>query len=147
MSRFHIHLAVKDIPQSIRFYSAVLGTEPNVVKDDYAKWSLEEPRINFAISSRGQQTGLDHLGIQTESEEALDALQARLDVANIGGATQEDAACCYTRSNKYWTMDPQGIAWEAFHTLDTIPTFNEESESSAASTGCCVPAAISTGCC
>jgi catechol 2,3-dioxygenase-like lactoylglutathione lyase family enzyme len=147
MSRFHIHIAVKDIQESIRFYSAMLGTEPGVIKEDYAKWSLEDPRINFAISSRGQASGLDHLGIQTESEEELEALHARLDAAGIGGAAQDHAACCYARSNKYWTLDPQGIAWEAFHTLDSIPTFNEETDTTATSTGCCVPAAISTGCC
>ncbi|NNG12772.1 MAG: glyoxalase/bleomycin resistance/dioxygenase family protein [Halobacteria archaeon] len=147
MSRFHIHVAVNKMEQNIRFYSAIFGAEPNVIKDDYAKWSLEDPRINFAISRRGQQSGIDHLGIQTESEEELSALQARLDAADIGGAAQADAACCYARSNKYWSMDPQGIAWEAFHTLDTIPTFNEESDAAPASTGCCVPGTISTGCC
>lgn len=147
MSRFHIHVAVKDIQQSIRFYSAMLGTEPTVIKDDYAKWALDDPKINFAISTRSQTTGLDHLGIQTESEEELSALHARLDAAAIGGEAQEATACCYARSNKYWSMDPQGIAWEAFHTLDSIPTFNDETETAAATTSCCAPAGISTGCC
>ncbi len=146
MSRFHIHVAVNELEQSIRFYSAIFGAEPNVIKEDYAKWSLEDPRVNFAISRRGQQPGIDHLGIQTESDAELSALQARLDTAEIGGAAQTDAACCYARSNKYWTMDPQGVAWEAFHTLDTIPTFNEEPDSSA-DRGCCLPDRVSTSCC
>lgn len=125
----------------------MLGTEPTISKEDYAKWALDDPKINFAISTRSQSTGLDHLGIQTDNEEELDSLHARLDAAGIGGAAQEDTACCYARSNKYWTMDPQGIAWEAFHTLDSIPTFTDEADAAATSSGCCVPAGLSTGCC
>jgi catechol-2,3-dioxygenase len=146
MSRFHMHVAVTDLEHSIRFYNAVFGTEPSVIKDDYAKWALDDPRINFAISTRGRNTGLDHVGIQAETEEELAALKARLDSANIAGKAQTDAACCYARSNKYWSLDPEGIAWEAFHTLDSIPTFNEDTREPAEQ-GCCIPDITPSGCC
>jgi catechol 2,3-dioxygenase-like lactoylglutathione lyase family enzyme len=161
MSRFHMHVAVSDLERSTRFYNAIFGAEPTIIKDDYVKWSLEDPRINFAISSRGRKTGLDHVGIQTESSEELAALQARLEAADINGAPQTDAACCYARSDKYWSVDPQGIAWEAFHTLDSIPTFSEGAEKVRAGTAreaglgqdpagrsCCVtPDLARSGCC
>jgi catechol 2,3-dioxygenase-like lactoylglutathione lyase family enzyme len=147
MSHFHMHVAVTDLDRSIRFYSAVFGAEPGVVKDDYAKWALEEPRINFAISTRGARPGFDHVGIQTESEEELAALHARLDAARISATPQEDAACCYARSNKYWTMDPQGIAWEAFHTLGSIPTFDEAPDEASDQSCCVIPGLARPGCC
>ncbi|UCC56025.1 MAG: VOC family protein [Gammaproteobacteria bacterium] len=161
MSRFHMHVAVGDLQRSIHFYSALFGAEPTVIKDDYVKWSLEDPRINFAISSRSRKTGLDHVGIQTESGAELAALQTRLEAADIAGAPQADAACCYARSDKYWSVDPEGIAWEAFHTLDSIPTFNEGQEKVRAGTAreaglgqdpadksCCItPEITASGCC
>jgi len=146
MSRLHIHISVDDIEKNIRFYSALFGTRPSVEKHDYAKWDLSEPAVNFAISKRGVKQGLDHVGIQADSDEELVVIQSRLEQAGIGGAEQRNAACCYARSNKYWTQDPQGIAWETFHSLDTIPTFNEGDEEPAAS-GCCVPKIPSAGCC
>ncbi len=114
MSRLHVHIAVDDIEHNIRFYSAMFGAEPTVIKDDYAKWDLADPAVNFAISTRTRKTGLDHIGIQANSAAELDALQARLDAAGIAGREQSNAACCYARSDKYWSLDPQGIAWEAF---------------------------------
>jgi catechol 2,3-dioxygenase-like lactoylglutathione lyase family enzyme len=146
MSRLHIHIAVDDLERNIRFYSAMFGAEPTLIKDDYAKWDLTDPAVNFAISTRARTTGLDHVGIQANSAAELDALQARLDAAGIAGREQSDAACCYARSDKYWSLDPQGIAWEAFHTLDSIPTFNE-SANDAQAKGCCVPTLEKTGCC
>lgn len=147
MSRFHMHIAVADLERSIRYYSAVFGSEPGVRKPDYAKWSLDDPRINFAISSRGCHRGLDHVGIQTDSAEELAALQARLEAADLVGTAQPDASCCYARSDKYWSRDPEGIAWEAFHTLGSIPTFNTE-EGETASQSCCVTPGLATrGCC
>ena len=147
MSRFHMHVAVSDLERSTRYYTAVFGAEPTVIKDDYVKWSLEDPRINFAISNRGRRTGLDHVGIQTESGAELAALQARLEAADIAGAPQADAACCYARSDKYWSVDPEGIAWEAFHTLDSIPTFNEDQQETAAESCCITPDLATSGCC
>mgnify|MGYP003572982545 CR=1 FL=1 len=147
MSRLHVHIAVEDIEQNIRFYSALFGHTPGVSKDDYAKWELDDPAVNFAISRRGSTTGLDHVGIQADTDEELGVIQSRLQQAGIAGQEQRDAACCYARSDKYWTKDPQGIAWETFHSLETIPTFNCGDEEPAASS-CCVPE-INTGggCC
>ena len=138
MSRLHVHISVDDIEQNVRFYSALFGNKPSVEKTDYAKWDLSEPAVNFAISKRGVKQGLDHVGIQADSDGELAVIQSRLERAGIKGAEQRNAACCYARSNKYWTQDPQGIAWETFHSLDTIPTFNEGDKEPAAS-DCCVP--------
>ncbi len=141
MKRFHVHVAVDDLAASVRFYSAVFGSAPTVRHGDYAKWMLDDPRVNFAISSRGTPTGVDHLGIQVESVAELAALRTQVDRAAIAAMDQPDAACCYARSDKYWITDPQGIAWETFHTLDTIPTFGEARGEIAASPAaiCCAP--------
>jgi len=146
MSRLHVHISVDDLEQNIRFYSALFGAPPSVSRDDYVKWDLADPAVNFAISRRGAKTGLDHVGIQAETAEELATLEARLQAAGISGVQQSGTACCYARSDKYWTRDPQGIAWEAFHTLDSIPTFNEQTEPAPAS-GCCVPAIPGSSCC
>jgi catechol 2,3-dioxygenase-like lactoylglutathione lyase family enzyme len=146
MSRLHVHIAVDDIDENIRFYSAMFGAKPTVVKDDYVKWDLANPAVNFAISARARKTGLDHVGLQADSADELDELQARLDAAGVAGREQSGTACCYARSDKYWSLDPQGIAWEAFHTLDSIPTFND-SEDETPAQGCCVPEIGASGCC
>ena len=145
MSRFHLHVSVSDLQQSIRFYSTLFGAEPGVVKDDYAKWMLNDPRINFAISTRARRQGVDHVGIQTETGDELAALQARLQAAMIPGVAQEATACCYARSDKYWALDPQGVAWEVFHTLDSLPTFYDGNTTETAQ-GCCIPLPAMTGC-
>jgi len=126
MKRFHVHVGVDDLQKSIRFYSSVFGAEPSVVKDDYAKWMVDDPRINFAISARGNQPGLNHLGIQVESDAELEDVHARLVAAQTPALEQKGAACCYAKSDKYWSVDPQGIAWETFHTLGSIPVFGED---------------------
>lgn len=146
MSRLHVHIAVDDIDKNIRFYSALFGADPSIVKDDYAKWDLTDPAVNFAISARAKTAGLDHVGIQAGNAEELNALQARLEAAGIDGREQVDAACCYARSDKYWSLDPQGIAWEAFHTLDSIPVFSDSGRETSAQ-GCCVSEMRSGGCC
>jgi catechol 2,3-dioxygenase-like lactoylglutathione lyase family enzyme len=146
MSRLHVHIAVEDIEKNIRFYSALFGNAPSVTRTDYAKWELDEPSVNFAISTRGAKPGLDHVGIQADSDEELMAIQSRLEQAGISGREQRDAACCYARSDKYWTQDPQGIPWESFHSLDTIPTFSGDDES-ATTNSCCVPGTGSGSCC
>ncbi len=125
MKRLHIHLAVEDLEQNIEFYSTLFGCQPAVVHNDYAKWMLDDPRVNFAISNRGQHTGLDHLGIQAENEAELQDIKQHLDATQAPIEDQQGAACCYTRSDKYWITDPQGIAWESFHSLNEIPTFND----------------------
>ena len=146
MSRLHVHISVDDIEKNSRFYSALFGNEPSVTKTDYAKWDLAEPAVNFAISKRSSKTGLDHVGIQADNDEELTAIQSRLEQAGIAGTEQQNAACCYARSNKYWTQDPQGIPWESFHSLDSIPTFSGDDDAPAAR-GCCVPEIKSGGCC
>jgi hypothetical protein len=112
-----------------------------VLKDDYAKWMLEDPRINFAISERGQQPGVDHLGLQVEDDGQLRDMRGRLEAADRSLVEQTDQPCCYAKSDKYWITDPQGIAWETFHTLESIPVFGEDTKGSSTASACCVPVA------
>lgn len=146
MKRLHVHVAVHDIAQSIRFYTALFAAQPSVTKDDYAKWMLEDPRVNFAISKRGAKTGLDHLGIQAENEAELEAIGSQLAQADVSTLAQKGASCCYAKSDKYWTLDPQGIAWESFHTLESVPVYGEDGRAQAARPGakaaCCAPASV-----
>jgi catechol 2,3-dioxygenase-like lactoylglutathione lyase family enzyme len=139
MKRFHVHLAVDDLAANIRFYSTVFGAPPTVEKPDYAKWMLDDPRINFAISCRGLKPGLDHLGVQVESEEELVALRDQVERAEIAALDQPGAACCYAKSDKYWVTDPQGVAWETFRTLGDIAVFGEKAVTED-SVACCAPA-------
>jgi hypothetical protein len=126
MKCFHVHISVNNLAENIGFYSALFGSGPNVTKPDYAKWMLDDPRINFAISERGAKTGLDHLGIQVESDDELEALNQQFIQAALPVEEQKAAACCYSKSNKYWALDPQGIAWETFHSLASIPLFGDD---------------------
>ncbi|MFM0755144.1 ArsI/CadI family heavy metal resistance metalloenzyme [Paraburkholderia strydomiana] len=144
MKRFHIHVAVTDLTASVRFYSALFAAAPTVVKSDYAKWMLDDPRVNFAISQRGATPGLDHLGVQVENEAELAEMHDRLESAAFPVDPQMGTACCYAKSNKYWTVDPQGIAWESYHTLEGIPVFGESrpAQNSAPASkvaACCAP--------
>ncbi len=145
MKRLHVHVAVRDLPQSIRFYSALFAAQPTVTKDDYAKWMLDDPRVNFAISTRSEKAGLDHLGIQAENEAELESIGSQLAQADVATLAQKGASCCYAKSDKYWTIDPQGIAWESFHTLGEVPVFGEEGRDAAprphAKAACCAPVA------
>ena len=141
MKRFHVHVSVHDLEQSIRFYSALFGAEPAVKKPDYAKWMLEDPRINFAISNRSPRKGVDHLGLQADSGDELEEIGSRLAQADVATTAQKNASCCYAKSDKYWTIDPQGIAWESFHTLDSVPLYGEDTRTAAA------PAKVATACC
>lgn len=145
MKRFHVHVSVDDLDRSIRFYATLFGTAPTVVKPDYAKWMLDDPRVNFAISQRGAAAGINHLGLQTDSDAELETLHAQLARAEVDAQAEVDIGCCYARSNKYWVTDPSGIAWETFHTLGTVPTFDGRTEGSetgeaAAASPCCAPA-------
>ena len=138
MKRFHVHLSVPDLASSIRFYSGMFGMPPTVEKPDYAKWMLDEPRVNFAISHRGAKTGLNHLGLQADSADELAQIRAGFDAAEHGAVVDEPGAhCCYAVSDKHWVRDPQGIAWEAFHSLGTIPIYEGACATSAS--GCCAP--------
>jgi len=144
MKRFHVHVSVKDLSESIGFYSKLFGTQPTVEKTDYAKWMLEDPRINFAISQRGRAAGVNHLGFQVDSEQELAQLRAHVANAEIEALDETAAACCYAKSDKYWTEDPQGIAWETFHTLGDIPVYGENAQRADAG-ACCVPLAKQAG--
>lgn len=137
MKRFHIHIAVDNMQENIRFYSALFGVAPSVSKQDYAKWMLDDPLINFAISATGAKPGLDHLGIQVDSDDALQVVNQHLTQAGLSTIEQQNAQCCYASSNKYWTVDPQGIAWEAFHSMTTIPVFGQDTEIPAKTESCC----------
>jgi lactoylglutathione lyase len=131
MKRFHVHAHVEDLGQSVAFYTKLFGAEPTRLEGDYAKWMLEDPRINFAISTRGGQPGVDHLGIQTDTEEELVELKERARSADMTLLDVGETTCCYARSDKYWLTDPQGIAWEQFHTLGSIPVFSERARDEA----------------
>jgi len=140
MRRFHVHLGVPDLSASIRFYSGLFGKAPTIQKDDYAKWMLDDPRVNFAISQRGRAAGLNHLGLQAESAEELAGIRAQFEAADASATVAESGAmCCYVKSDKHWVTDPQGIAWEAFHTLDSIPLFGSDNGEAKAAGGCCSP--------
>ncbi|WP_428853101.1 ArsI/CadI family heavy metal resistance metalloenzyme [Imbroritus primus] len=141
MKRMHVHVRVADLAHNIRFYSALFGAPPAVVKDDYAKWMLEDPRLNFAISTRTGTVGLDHLGFQVETDDELSDMERRLATAELPIESEPGAACCYAKSNKHWTVDPQGIAWESYQTLQEIPTFNQAAADAQPANACCAPAA------
>ncbi|MBL8352228.1 MAG: glyoxalase/bleomycin resistance/dioxygenase family protein [Burkholderiaceae bacterium] len=152
MKRFHVHLHVEDLGKSIGFYSKLFAAEPTRVEGDYAKWMLEDPRINFAISTRGSRPGIDHLGLQTDDPAELAEMKARAESADMALLDEGETTCCYARSEKHWVTDPQGIAWEHFHTLGNIPVFGEGSKGDAAG-ACCTPdttalaTAESSACC
>ena len=143
MKRLHVHVSVNDLPQSVRFYSALFAAQPAVLKDDYAKWMLDDPRVNFAISKRGAKAGVDHLGIQAENGEELEDIGSRLAQADVAVTEQKNATCCYAKSDKYWTLDPQGIAWESFHTLESAPLYGKDAgvREIQHKPACCAPAA------
>ena len=139
MKRFHVHLHVADLTTSVGFYSRLFAAEPARIESDYAKWMLEDPPVNFAISTRGAQIGIDHLGIQTDDAGELAALKARAEAADMMLLDEGETTCCYARSEKHWVTDPQGIAWEHFHTLGNIPLFNEAVEQARTKSACCAP--------
>ncbi len=153
MKRFHIHVSVSDLTDSIRFYSQMFGAEPSVLKDDYAKWMLDDPRINFAISMKRQPLGVNHLGFQVDSDEELRGMQGQLEAADAQMLQEDEQPCCYAKSNKYWVTDPTGIAWETFHSLSSIPVYGEDTpvfnhgtsvvpiKIANPQSGCCVPEA------
>ncbi|MEK7882301.1 ArsI/CadI family heavy metal resistance metalloenzyme [Methyloversatilis sp. NSM2] len=138
MKRFHVHLHVDDLAKSIAFYNKLFDVQPARTEADYAKWMLEDPPVNFAISTRGSKAGIDHLGIQTDDPAELAAMKARAESADMALLDEGETTCCYARSEKHWVTDPQGIAWEHFHTLGNIPVFNEAASGGAA---CCAPQA------
>ncbi|WP_028451670.1 ArsI/CadI family heavy metal resistance metalloenzyme [Chitinilyticum aquatile] len=152
MKRFHVHIAVTDLARSIDFYSKLFGESPVKVQPDYAKWMLDDPRVNFAISARGHAAGVNHFGMQSDTAAELAELQGFADAASSNNALQQgETTCCYARSEKHWVLDPQGLAWEHFLTLSDTPTFGSESAQRDGS--CCSAlndpscAAVPSACC
>jgi hypothetical protein len=141
MKRFHVHVHVEDLAKSVAFYSRLFAAEPSRVESDYAKWMLDDPRINFAISTRGGKPGVDHLGFQTDDPDELAELKTRAESADMALFDEGATSCCYAQSQKHWVIDPQGIAWEHFHTLANIPVFSEREvmPEGAAASACCAP--------
>ena len=145
MKRLHIHVAVSDIAESTKFYANLFGAEPTVQKHDYVKWMLDDPRVNFAISARGREPGLDHLGIQAESQEELMEVSARLKAADMQILDEGESTCCYAKSEKAWVIDPQGIAWETFHTTGSSTVYGNDNQVSSSDipmskkSACCAP--------
>ena len=131
MKRLHLHVSVPDLAQSIQFYETLFGAPPTVVKDDYAKWMLEDPRMNLAISQRGGALGVDHVGIQTETAEELAVLAQRLKAAGETTFDEEATTCCYARSDKSWVNDPAGVRWETFFTFGEATTYGEDAAAAA----------------
>lgn len=145
MKRMHLHVSVPHLAQSIQFYKTLFGAAPTVVKDDYAKWMLEDPRVNFAISQRGERAGVDHIGIQAESRAELSDMADRLKTAGAYTFDEEATTCCYARSDKSWVTDPAGVRWETFYTFDQATTYGENSTEAAmtasGAASCCGSAA------
>ena len=136
MKRLHVHISVDDLTASVDFYATLFGTPPSTLKGDYAKWSLDDPRVNFAISKRARAAGLDHLGLQVDDDDELREVAGRLAASGARVFEQTDAACCYARSDKAWVNDPQGIAWETFHSHGEITVYGEDDHTAGAS-ACC----------
>ena len=154
MKRMHLHVSVPDLAQSIQFYETLFGAAPSVVKDDYAKWTLEDPRVNFAISQRGVRAGVDHIGVQEETRGELDEMAARLKMAGAQTFDEEATTCCYARSDKSWVTDPAGVHWETFYTFGEATTYGEDPAEAAMNTSvadaaCCGagPKAVAASCC
>jgi hypothetical protein len=142
MKRFHVHVAVENLGQSIQFYAALFDSEPTVQKPDYAKWMLDDPRVNFAISQRGAEPGIEHLGIQVENEAELNEVYARLNKAERPVIEEKATTCCYANSDKQWIADPTGISWETFltHGEATVYGGGLAATPGTSETACCAPA-------
>ncbi len=141
MKRMHVHVSVRDLEASVRFYSTLFAATPTVLKEDYAKWMLDDPRVNFAISTRDAPAGIEHLGIQVADADELHEVYERLEKADAPVLEEGDTVCCYAKSEKSWIEDPQGIRWETFLTTSESTIYGSEAPKSAAA--CCVPASVS----
>ncbi|MGV3538239.1 MAG: ArsI/CadI family heavy metal resistance metalloenzyme [Rufibacter sp.] len=145
MKRFHVNLSVTNLEESIAFYTALFAAQPTVQKSDYAKWLLDDPRVNFAISNRGNTAGIEHLGIQAETPEELQEVYARLESAKATVREEGKTTCCYAQSEKSWVRDPQGVEWETFYTFGEATTYGGEEPANAyCAPTCCTPATTET---
>ena len=139
MKRFHVHVDVADLAASVRYYQTLFGCPPSGLKPDYAKWMLDDPRLNFALSQHGRAPGLDHLGLQVESVEELAEIGARLRAADAVSLAEQGTTCCYARSDKFWSEDPQGLRWESFRSMGTAATYHAPNAQESPATICCGP--------
>lgn len=142
MKRLHMHIGVEQLEEAIKFYSKLLGAEPVKRKPDYAKWMLDDPRVNLAISTRASTKGIDHLGIQVDEEQELIAIRQRLTAGNLPVAEEGETLCCYAKSDKTWVLDPAGIPWEAYRTMEDAEVFS--THSTQADAACCAPTLLAT---
>jgi catechol 2,3-dioxygenase-like lactoylglutathione lyase family enzyme len=156
MKRIHIHVGVEKLDESIRFYSALFGAQPVKIKADYAKWMLDDPRVNFAISTRVSKNGVDHLGIQVDDNDELAEIRERVKAAELPVFDEGETVCCYARSEKSWVQDPSGVAWEAYRTMEDAQVFSSKvaagasaccAEKPVSKTACCEPSEKTTACC
>lgn len=147
MKRLHLHVTVADLNQSIQFYSTLFGARPSKQKDDYAKWMLEDPRVNFAISTNSGGVGLSHLGIQAEDQPELDELTVRAKAAGESVLIESGASCCYARSNKAWVEDPSGLRWETFYTFGDITKYGQSAEQTRVETKAASDVSVATASC
>ena len=151
MKRLHVNMAVTDLDKSIGFYTSLFASEPTVLKEDYAKWMLDDPRVNFSITTRGQRKGIDHLGIQVENEAELGEVYSRLQSAGAPVLEEGETTCCYANSEKSWIFDPEGVAWETFLTHGESPVYGSDfNEAAAQDSSCCAPrqkTPADSGCC
>jgi catechol 2,3-dioxygenase-like lactoylglutathione lyase family enzyme len=151
MKRLHVHMSVDNLDQSVGFYSTLFAAKPSVVKPDYAKWMLDDPRVNFAISTRGGETGLDHLGIQVETQDELQEVYARLRQADRPVLEEGATVCCYAKSEKSWITDPQGLPWETFLTSGESTVYGDSVDlgpiRTRAAGACCIPQTPQGACC
>jgi catechol 2,3-dioxygenase-like lactoylglutathione lyase family enzyme len=156
MKRLHLHIGVDGLDASIRFYTGLFGAPPVKTKPDYAKWLLDDPRVNFAISTRAKTRGLDHLGIQVDDDAELAQLRDRLKTSELDVVDEGQTVCCYAKSDKSWIHDPAGIPWEAYRTMEDVQLFSDHTAptEAACSTpdtkgtpGCCEPSEATAGCC
>src|ERR1044072_519090 len=147
MKRLHMHVSVPDLEQAIAFYSTLFDAPPSVVKDDYAKWMLEDPRVTLAFSARARAAGVDHVGVQVDSREELAELAGRLTAAGATTFDQEATTCCYAKSDKSWVTDTAGIRWETFFPHGEATAYGEDEVLPSSASGCCAPAPPKTACC
>jgi catechol 2,3-dioxygenase-like lactoylglutathione lyase family enzyme len=139
MKRLHVHVAVDDLDDSIAFYRGLFGVEPTVRRPDYAKWRLDDPPVNLALSTGGGKRGLDHLGLEVDSSDELEGLRAQMTAAGVERQAEGEALCCYARSDKTWAVDPEGLRWESFHTTGTHDALAGGAPEPEAARGCCGP--------
>lgn len=149
MKRLHVHVSVGDIAQSVRFYSTLFAAEPAVIKPDYAKWMLDDPHLNFAISTSSGKVGVDHMGLQVDNAGELNVLRDHMSAAKISTHSDGEATCCYAKSEKSWVEDPNGVAWEAYHTMDDAQIYGVSPSDSVpvSAAACCTPETLQGVCC